>query len=362
MLQLLGNKYPVASKQERHTRVGVTGETLVLTMNIKGADIPEDKMILWEEKGYKQLNVVAAERCAQTGEPFFATLKKVAWFHMFNQPRVVVLYVGRTDATVLGMIKFMLTHGTTVVLTDKTMQLSNRVLYPVTNLYTKELFMKYKIEELDLTTLKRVERLKAKEKLQTLRDFRNSHLNNAVWPMVNQVLHEVQDYYREEDTIKYYEFLIEEANWELDELSQVLGYETPDRDTLEKMIQTISHWGPAFGISAPTPERINTIDAYHDSHEFKHQKGWKYSRTTEMVYAIRYKQKQIENPAQLLKDYETILWFLDNDPEQWLDDNYYICDCGQPVHRREEACVCGIPNYNPLPDAEHRTTWEFTQA
>ena len=364
MLQLLGQKYPVSAKQDPHTRPGITGTTQVLTINLRAADIPEDKLILWEEKGYTILNQIAAERCSNTGEPYFPTLKKVFWYNAFNQPKVMVVYTGRTDDLVMGMIKFLLTHGTTVVLTDRTMQLNNKIIYPVTNIYTKPLFKKYKVEEIDLTTLKRIDRLRAKEKLQILNDARAVYMNTYVWPVLNEDLKEITDFYREENAVQYWEFLNAEAHANLEDLANVLDYETPDAATLEQMVTVVNHWGPAFGITPPLPERVNTIDQFHESREFKHRKGWTYSRTMDIVYSMKNKQRSLSDPAQILRDYETILWYLDNNPAKWLDPAYTLCEaCGDPVHENAEFCSCGRINDNMEYDHEwvSRNNWEFTE-
>ena len=357
MLILDGESFPYAAKQPKHSWVdftdptnSITGNTFVLTIGFKSSEIPEEKVILWTTKQYKMLSTMAGEYATVKNMDFYQALQKVTWRTLFNQPRVLVIYAKYRTDFVKGVMNFALMHGTTVVYSDFTAGIDRMVIPPVTNLYQHPLFKLFKVEEFDLSTVSRAERLKIRLKLMKLNDHRAAWTNKLVWPKVNKALKVINDFYYEHQNMQRWEYAEQVNHDELVDVATALGYQVPEDAAIDEMANVVNIWGRAFGIQNRYMRHEQSIDEFRDAKQYKHQPGWVYNRSVEVSWAAKNRIKYFAfDKAQLLRDYEQIIWFLSQKyAGDFMDDGWMFCEfCDEhPVHESHEHCDrCGHENY-----------------
>lgn len=316
---------------------------------------PEDKIELWEEKGYSSIISFAQDRAEQKGETLQDQLHSTRWYVAFNQPSVYVLYTHRINDYYLGLLKFLTQRGTIIALEDNYHNFKE-IIPAAYNLYEDPLFFYYKVEEYyeKIDTLNPEIRDKVKYKYNILQTKRQQTMEYDVWPRTNGALQHIIDAKNIDDELSKREKL--RIGQRYGAINVLKEYNTPTplnelqegKQLYEEIIRDLEIWSRPFGYFNlklySTDPNINT---YKLLHEYRHS-------LNEAKNTIR-KKSSLDSSGlpEILRAYIHIQ-YLKEQPELFLENDWMICRCCQyPMHVEAEYCdYCDDSNDNAITSTE----------
>lgn len=216
-VKINGLSFPMEDVQDKHTNASITGKTFVAVFGMTMDEVPAEKKTKWSEKGYGNINNMAYGRSLEQGTRFGEQFPKTLWWILQNRPANIIIYCTHVADYIMGIIKFCLTHNITVCIED--LRSGIKAIYPPAgNVYTMDLFKKFKVETIDTKvliadlesdnheTVKYTKRLLNQiwHKRQILAEARRQHMR-PIWETVNIYLEELTDFYtdlRREEAIE----------------------------------------------------------------------------------------------------------------------------------------------------------------
>lgn len=256
-------EYPLADKQEKHSRLGITG--LVWADYFRMKELPEDKDAKWSEKGFNRIYNLASFRAEQQQMPVRQLLHSTRWMVLFNQPNTYVIYTNKCDSSQIGIIKFCVTHGIKVALED-TYSGIKKVYQPVCNLYNEDLFKTMKLDNLIIKDLDKATADKALKKRKVLDDARQKFMRK-VWFDVNEELYDLLRFYKLDKIDSSLEALIWYERYTTQEILQAYGaaisiYDLDKPEVFNAVATEVNVWGNVWDIRVKTESSLPTIDQF----------------------------------------------------------------------------------------------------
>lgn len=355
-LTINNTEFILEDKQSRHIHPEVTNRVYAVHYNV--GKLPEHKEELWAEKGYSVINKVAYAMSQENGLNYKTQFHKSLWFVLFNQPSTLILYTGRLDDIQLGVIKFCITHGITVGLEDLTSNIK-RVIPPVCNLFRVELFQTLKIDNLKASDLQTDSTERYYKNRNILLEARNQYMA-PIWEAVNNTLEDIIQFYqlydlevKMEKAVKADRYktqsILNEANMqisffvynEFNPPTFEVKSRLDDPAVQDMIIKELIVWAPAFEINLKLFESETDTMTYMSRSEMKVSKWSRRDTVSDMQYLKKvYKTKRKLQKDQLnliISAYLQIKFYREH-VDEFLSDNYYICECGRPVSKKVSHC------------------------
>ena len=345
---LNGINYPEAKKQPWRNP-NIIGKTYAVPYQVK---LPVEVASLWEARGYIRLDQIASAQAEDRGRTYQEQLGKTLWYTGFNNPACIIARVRKVDDLVKNIITYNVTHGTTVALDDQYSGIK-RPIQPVCNLWNVELFRRFKVEDLVLVEdLSEALRASAQQKLAALEVARKEYMNKYVWPLLNEQLADINEFYKQDKIESRFERIIWATRYADQETLKAMDatitiYDLDNPAFLAQFIAELNIWARPFGIDLKLSVSEFTSDTFKPSHWFKHKANYEYSRFKEVQYSLQtILGAGRSSYSELVLAYNQIQFYKENGISDFLTPDYTLCSCcGLPLSIYAEECEsCGTAN------------------
>jgi len=362
--------YPLSKSPNQNRSSDITGKILVIDLTKKGA--PTEKSQLWQQRGYLNIKNYAMARAERTGklpdQEYYSTI----WYSLYRQPDTTIIYTDKCTPFTFGLINFALTHGIRIGLEDLYMQ-HKQVYEPVMNQTHHPLFQRYAVDSIwDQLQIKKTdskatvwnykdiavetltpENIKLLEKKKGMLDaLRNQYMTYYVWPILNQQLEGLTNKYSIDELETAAERKAIAIKYAMADTLASYGSTLSVHDVLRPEIYStitreLSIWARPFGIEhlrlSAIPFEVTTIKP--SSWYKSDPKYGKRTAKTDIKIGQRIKQGlEASSPNDILLAYIQVQYYKEH-LSDFLMPEWYICECGYPVHKESILCEhCDWPN------------------
>jgi hypothetical protein len=347
-----GINFPYETKEQGYTNPYIQGKVWALSSHLP-KDIREITHQEWTEKGHHSVRDLYYAR--NTEKP--TTLNKTMWSVLFNKPGAIVIHTGMMDTAIRAWVSHCAFNGIPVRLIDEKSG-TNMVIEPVCNLAQSNLFRKFLVESIDVSTLDSISQSIAYDKRQLLATLRKQY-KAPYWVKLNEIMSPVDEFYKWDKVESYYEKSSLAQRYAINDTLRAyeLNLSVFDLDKnpmlLEMMVLELSIWADCFDMSlklsksevsvethTPIEWLIFGADAWSKTN-FKMTEQGKYKGKIRRLQAL-----EMDPTAEIIKAYMQVRYYRENNlVEEFLSARYILCPvCGNPILLSSDSCrYCSHP-------------------